>query len=80
MVAMQLAAEPLVRQALRQVYHERGKISCHPTKKGMKEVDENHPCYAFKYLRNKPVNTIAYDQFLKIETVCILLWDCHHHF
>ena len=36
MVAMQLSSEPLVRQAVRQVYQTRSVISVTPTKKGKK--------------------------------------------
>ena len=36
MVAMQIAYEPLVRQALRQVYSTRAVVNVSPTKKGKK--------------------------------------------
>lgn len=36
MVAMQLATEPLVRQAVRQVFQTRALLSVKPTKKGKK--------------------------------------------
>lgn len=36
MVAMQISAEPLVRQALRQVFQSRALLSVKPTKKGRK--------------------------------------------
>ena len=36
MVAMQISAEPLVRQALRQVFQSRALLSVKPTKKGKK--------------------------------------------
>ena len=39
MVAMQLASEPLVRQALRQVYQTRAVINVSPTKKGRKVIN-----------------------------------------
>lgn len=45
MVAMQLAREPLLRKCVREVFYERAKINVKPTKKGMKEIDENHMCY-----------------------------------
>jgi transcription elongation factor SPT6 len=45
MVATQLSKEPLIRSAMRDVFFERAKIDVRPTKKGMKEVDETHPCY-----------------------------------
>ncbi|XP_053983538.1 transcription elongation factor SPT6-like isoform X1 [Hylaeus volcanicus] len=66
MVAIQLAREPLVRKCVREMYMERAKISVRPTKKGMKEIDENHPIYAMKYLKNKPVRDLVGDQFLNL--------------
>lgn len=36
MVAMQIANEPLVRQAIRQVYYTRAVVHVLPTKKGKK--------------------------------------------
>ena len=36
MVAMQISAEPLVRQAVRQVFKSRAVLSVKPTKKGRK--------------------------------------------
>lgn len=45
MVAIQLAREPLVRKCVREMYMERAKLTVTPTKKGIKEIDENHPIY-----------------------------------
>ncbi|XP_063703465.1 transcription elongation factor SPT6-like [Culicoides brevitarsis] len=66
MVARQLSREPLLRKVLRETYFERAKLSVTPTKKGMKEIDENHNCYTMKYLLNKPVRELTGDQFLKL--------------
>ncbi|XP_066596697.1 transcription elongation factor SPT6 isoform X2 [Prorops nasuta] len=66
MVAIQLAREPLVRKSVREMYMERAKISVKPTKKGIKEIDENHPVYALKYLKDKPVRDLIGDQFVKL--------------
>ncbi|XP_064612097.1 transcription elongation factor SPT6-like [Liolophura sinensis] len=66
MVAMQIAHEPLVRQCLRETYYERAKLKVTPTKKGIKEIDENHGCYGMKYLKNKPVKDLKDDDFLKL--------------
>ncbi|KFM58178.1 Transcription elongation factor SPT6, partial [Stegodyphus mimosarum] len=52
MVANQISKEPAVHKCVRQTYFERAKISVRPTKKGIKEIDENHPCYSMKYLKN----------------------------
>ena len=69
MVAMQLAREPLVRQCVRQTFMERAKISVMPTKKGKKEVDEQHACFTFKWLSNKPVKDLSGSQYLHIHNV-----------
>lgn len=45
MVAVQLSRDPLVRKCVRETFFERAKINVKPTKKGIKEIDENHPCY-----------------------------------
>lgn len=66
MVAIQLAREPLVRKCVREMYMERAKITVRPTKKGIKEIDENHMVYGMKYLKNKPVRDLTGDQFLKL--------------
>ncbi|RZF40546.1 hypothetical protein LSTR_LSTR000425 [Laodelphax striatellus] len=66
MVATQLAREPLVRSCVRETFFERAKIDVKPTKKGIKEIDENHPCYCIKYIKGKPVRDLVGDQFLKL--------------
>lgn len=66
MVAMQLSRDPLVRKCVRETFFERAKINVRPTKKGIKEIDESHPCYSMKYVKNKPVRDLTGDQFLKL--------------
>ncbi|XP_043252749.1 transcription elongation factor SPT6-like isoform X2 [Colletes gigas] len=66
MVAIQLAHEPLVCKCVREMYMERAKLSVRPTKKGIKEIDENHPLFTIKYLKDKPVRDLIGDQFLKL--------------
>ncbi|XP_012270306.1 transcription elongation factor SPT6 [Orussus abietinus] len=66
MVAIQLAREPLVRKCVREMYMERARVSVRPTKKGAKEIDENHPVYPMKYLKDKPVRDLVGEQFLKL--------------
>ncbi|XP_023242655.1 transcription elongation factor SPT6-like [Centruroides sculpturatus] len=65
-VATQISCDPVVRKCVRQTYFERAKINIKPTKKGIKEVDENHPCYTMKYLKNKPLKDLVGDQFLRL--------------
>ncbi|GIY83000.1 transcription elongation factor SPT6 [Caerostris extrusa] len=66
LVATQISREPAVRKCIRQTYFERAKLTVRPTKKGIKEIDENHPCFSFKYLKFKPVMDLRGDQFLKL--------------
>lgn len=65
-VARQIAREPLLRKSVREIFHERAKLSVVPTKKGQKEIDENHCCYTMKYLKDKPVRELAGEQFLRL--------------
>lgn len=44
-VARQIAREPLLRKCVREILNERAKVTVAPTKKGSKEIDENHSCY-----------------------------------
>ncbi|KAG8306071.1 Transcription elongation factor SPT6 [Homalodisca vitripennis] len=66
MVAMQIARDPLVRNCVRETFFERAKIDISPTKRGLKEIDENHPCYSLKYVKGKPVRDLTADMFLKL--------------
>lgn len=65
-VARQIAREPILRKSVREIFFERAKICVAPTKQGMKEIDEQHPVYSMKYLKNKPVRELEGDQFLKL--------------
>lgn len=65
-VARQIAREPILRKSVREIFFERAKICVAPTKQGMKEIDEQHPVYSMKYLKNKPVRELEAEQFLKL--------------
>lgn len=65
-VGRQISCDPVVRKTVRQVFYERARVNVHPTKKGMKEIDEGHPCYTIKYLRNKLISTFEAEQFLQL--------------
>ncbi|GBP70340.1 Transcription elongation factor SPT6 [Eumeta japonica] len=67
MCAVQMAREPLLRTTLRDALRERATLSVRPTLKGMKEIDENHPCYSMKYMKKKPVRDLMGDQYLKLK-------------
>ncbi|ODN05104.1 Transcription elongation factor SPT6 [Orchesella cincta] len=66
MMATQISREPDVRRCVREVFFERATISCHPTTKGQKEIDEAHPCFSMKYIKEKPVRDLTPDQFMKL--------------
>lgn len=66
MVAMQLSHDPQVRQCVREAFFERARLHVAPTKKGVQVIDEAHPCYAQKYLKNKPVRDLKDEQFLRL--------------
>ncbi|CAG5108685.1 Similar to Spt6: Transcription elongation factor SPT6 (Drosophila melanogaster) [Cotesia congregata] len=66
MVAIQLAREPILRKSVREMYMERAKISVRPTKKGFKQIDENHHLYTVKYLKDKPIRELVDNMWLKL--------------
>ncbi|XP_065663621.1 transcription elongation factor SPT6 isoform X2 [Hydra vulgaris] len=66
MVAMQISRDTLVKQNVRQMFIENAKIYITPTKKGKKEIDNNHPNAPFKYLKSKPLRDLHGEQFLKM--------------
>ncbi|EFX68611.1 hypothetical protein DAPPUDRAFT_10253, partial [Daphnia pulex] len=66
MLAVQIAREPLFRQFVRESFFERARIDVIPTKKGFMEIDENHPLYSLKFLKDKPVRDLVEDQFLQL--------------
>ena len=74
LVAMQLAHDPVVRKCVRTAYRERAVIKVHPTKKGIKEIDENHQCYSMKYIINKPITDLKNEQYLKLHLVSFIVW------
>ncbi|XP_061383631.1 transcription elongation factor SPT6 [Danaus plexippus] len=66
MCGVQLAREPLLRATLRDALRERATVTTKPTPRGLKEIDEGHPCYSMKYLKKKPVRDLTGDQFLRL--------------
>lgn len=57
--AEQLIMNPKVRNVLRKSFYMNGVIDCYRTEKGLKKIDEHHPYYEFKYLRNQQLSDIA---------------------
>ncbi|SLM33592.1 transcription elongation factor spt6 [Lasallia pustulata] len=66
--AEELAMSPKMRKVMRQTYYMDGVIECFRTDKGLRKIDEQHPYYEFKYLRNQQLSDIARqpDLFLRM--------------
>lgn len=62
--ALEFAAHPAVRAAMRFKFNERATVTIRATHKGRTEIDEWHPYARFRYLDNKPVSTLVDDEFL----------------
>ena len=59
MFAEEIFLNPKVRRAMRENYYANGLVECYRTDKGLKKIDEQHPYYEFKYLRNQQLQYIA---------------------
>lgn len=57
-LAFQISREPFVRRMMRQMFKLQAVISVEPTERGMKELDESHPLFAFRYLKAKPATDL----------------------
>ncbi|MCJ1290843.1 Transcription elongation factor spt6 [Xylographa carneopallida] len=68
MFAEEISLSPKMRKVMRQTYYMNGVIECFRTEKGLKKIDEQHPYYEFKYLRNQQLSDIARqpDLFLRM--------------
>lgn len=66
MYAKELSCDPLVRQTVRRYFFDNTVINVKPTALGMKEIDENHPCYSRKFLKNKPVLCLVHEEILHL--------------
>jgi len=59
MFAEELATSPRLRKLLRQTYFTTGHFDCIRTEKGLRKIDEDHPYYEFKYLRDQDIGSMA---------------------
>ncbi len=68
MFAEEIAHSPKMRKVVRQAYYMSGIVESFRTDKGLKKIDEQHPYYEFKYLRNQQLSDIARqpDMYLKM--------------
>ena len=55
----ELVMNPRFRKIVRGNVYVTGVVDCFRTEKGLKKIDEQHPYYEFKYLRNQDFRTIA---------------------
>lgn len=59
MFVEELVTNPRLRGVVRENLYVSGVIDCYRTEKGMRKIDELHPYYEFKYLRNQEFPSIA---------------------
>ena len=59
MCSEELFMSPRMRKFFRQAYYMSGVISCYRTEKGLRKIDEQHPYYELKYLKNQSMGDIA---------------------
>ena len=59
MFAEEISVSPKMRKVLRQKFYASGVIESFRTEKGLRKIDEQHPYYEFKYLRNQQLFDIA---------------------
>ena len=59
MFAEEIALSPKMRKVMRTAYYADGIIDCFRTEKGLRKIDDQHPYYDFKYLRNQQLRDIA---------------------
>ncbi|KAH6674448.1 SH2 domain-containing protein [Halenospora varia] len=68
MYAEELFMNPRMRKHFRMHYYMMGVVDCRRTEKGLKKIDEQHPYYELKYLKNQTLPDIAAkpEMFLKM--------------
>ena len=68
MFAEELFMSPKMRKVMRGQYYGTGVMECYRTEKGLRKIDQDHPYYEFKYLRNQPLRELAQhpDMFLRM--------------
>ena len=68
MFAEEIAQSPRMRKLMRQEYFMNASIDCYRTDKGLRKIDEQHPYYEIKYLRNQTLSDVAQEpaRFLRM--------------
>ncbi len=66
MFAEEITLSPKMRKVVRQNFFISGIVDCYRTEKGLRKIDDQHPYYDFKYLRNQQLTDVARkpDRFL----------------
>ena len=59
MFAEEIAMSPKMRKFMRSTYYPNSVFECFRTEKGLRKIDEQHPYYEFKYLRNQQLLDFA---------------------
>ena len=59
MFAEEIAMSPKMRKVMRRHYFGNGIVECYRTEKGLRKIDDQHPYYDFKYLRNQQLVDFA---------------------
>ncbi|KUL84062.1 hypothetical protein ZTR_07408 [Talaromyces verruculosus] len=59
MFVEELVMNPRMRKVIREQCYRNGVVDCYRTEKGLRRIDEQHPYYEFKYLRNQQLTDIA---------------------
>lgn len=59
MFAEELFMHPRMRKYFRMSYYMMGVVDCRRTDKGLRKIDEQHPYYELKYLKNQTFSDIA---------------------
>jgi transcription elongation factor SPT6 len=58
MFVEELVMSPRLRRFLRKIYYDQLVFDVHRTEKGVKVINEEHPFYEFKYLRNQEIKIL----------------------
>ncbi|KAF2223935.1 transcription elongation factor spt6 [Elsinoe ampelina] len=68
MYAEEMAMSPRMRKLTRQTFYTDGVFDCTRTEKGLRRIDEEHPYYEFKYLKNQEFGRLVRepDLFLRM--------------
>ncbi|KAI6199791.1 Suppressor of Ty 6-like protein [Aphelenchoides besseyi] len=66
-MSYQLSREPGIRRKIREIYRNNAKLRAYPTKKGLVEIDENHPMFSRRYITEKPIRELEKTDYLRFD-------------